>query len=91
MGLLPTPDGIVVNTKDTVAVSKSLRKSINGKCRDCIYDDLAAGTWLQQVTLCSSLDCPLYRVRPQTKASIPENVLTYYGIAKTGTSQDLVA
>ena len=67
----------------------SLRKAINGKCKDCIYDDLAAGTWLQQITLCSSPDCPLYRVRPKTKAPIPENVLIYYGIAKTGTSQGL--
>jgi len=65
----------------------SLRKAINGKCRDCIYDDLAAGTWRQQVTLCSSPDCPLYRVRPQTKARIPESVLVYYGIAKTVNSQ----
>ena len=67
----------------------SLRKAVNDKCKDCIYDDAAAGTWRQQVTLCSSPDCPLYEVRPQTKALIPENVLIYYGIAKTGTSQGL--
>ena len=66
-----------------------LRKAINGKCRDCNYDDLAAGTYLQQITLCSSPDCPLYEVRPQTKAKLPDNILTYYGIAKTGTSQGL--
>jgi len=64
-----------------------LRKAINEKCKDCIYDDLAAGTWLQQVTLCSSPDCPVYEVRPQTKAKLPDQLLTYYGIAKTGTSQ----
>jgi len=64
-----------------------LRKAINEKCKDCIYDDLAAGTWLQQVTLCSSPDCPVYEVRPQTKAKLPDKLLTYYGIAKTGTSQ----
>lgn len=67
----------------------SLRKSINEKCKDCNYDDLAAGTWLQQITLCSSPDCPLYGVRPQTKSLIPESVLTYHGRAKTGTSQGL--
>jgi len=67
----------------------SLRKAVNGKCKDCIYDDAAAGTWRQQVTLCSSLDCPLYEVRPQSKAQIPENVLTYYGIAKKVTSEGL--
>lgn len=67
----------------------SLRKAINEKCKDCNYDDLAAGTWLQQITLCSSPDCPLYGVRPQTKSLIPESVLTYHGRAKTGTSQGL--
>jgi len=66
----------------------SLRKAINEKCKDCIYDDLAAGTWLQQVTLCSSEDCPLFAVRPKSKSAIPENVLSYYGI-KTGTLKDL--
>jgi len=65
----------------------SLRIAVNNKCKDCIYDDLAMGTWLQQVTLCSSSNCPLYGVRPQTKAKLPDNILTYYGIAKTGTSQ----
>jgi len=52
----------------------SLRKAINEKCKDCIYDDLAAGTWLQQVTICSSEDCPLFDVRPKSKSAIPENV-----------------
>ena len=66
----------------------SLRKAINGKCKDCIYDDLAAGTCLQQITLCSSDDCPLFDVRPQSKFTIPEKVLSYYGI-KTGTFQQL--
>lgn len=58
----------------------SLRKAVNGKCRDCIHDELAAGTWLQQVTLCPAEDCPLYGVRPQSKSRIPDNVLSYYGI-----------
>jgi hypothetical protein len=64
----------------------SLRKSINSKCCDCIYDDLSAGTWLQQVTLCSANSCPLYDVRPKSKSPIPESVLSYYGI-KMDTSQ----
>jgi len=67
----------------------SLRKAVNDKCKNCIYDDAAAGTWLQQVTLCSSPDCPLYKVRPQSKAKLPDNVLRFYGIGKTGTSQGL--
>ena len=66
----------------------SLRKAINGKCKDCIYDDLAMGTCLQQITLCSSDDCPLFDVRPQSKSIIPEKILSYYGI-KTGTFQQL--
>jgi len=66
----------------------NLRKAINEKCKDCIYDDLAAGTWLQQVTLCPANDCPLFDVRPQSKSLIPENVSSYYGI-KPGTLKDL--
>jgi len=66
----------------------SLRKAINGKCKDCIYDDLAMGTCLQQITLCSSDDCPLFDVRPKSKSIIPEKVLSYYGI-KLGTIQHL--
>jgi len=58
----------------------SLRKAINAKCSDCIYDVHAAGTKLQQVTLCSVFDCPLWSVRPTTKAPIPDGVLKYYGI-----------
>ena len=66
----------------------SLRKAVNNKCKDCIYDYLAAGTWLQQVTLCSSEDCPLFDVRPKSQSAIPEKVLSYYGI-KTGIFQGL--
>lgn len=58
----------------------SLRKAVNAKCKCCIYDDLAAGTWLQQVTFCSVDLCPLYEVRPKTRSPIPESVLSYYGI-----------
>jgi len=58
-----------------------LRKCINDNCRSCIYDSSAAGTWRQQVTLCTIKDnCALYPVRPVTKAPIPESVLDYYQI-----------
>ena len=57
-----------------------LRDSINGKCESCIYDPEAAGTWRQQVTLCSVTSCPLFLVRPVTKAPIPEPVLDYYQV-----------
>ena len=58
----------------------SLRKAINDHCRQCIYDNLAAGTWKQQVTLCSVYSCALYDVRPQTTSTIPVSVLSYYGV-----------
>ena len=67
----------------------SLRKAINDNCKNCIYDNQAAGTWLQQVTLCSVLDCSLYPVRPVTKAAIPESVLNYYSV--TGSERERYA
>lgn len=61
----------------------SLRKAINDKCKSCVYDNLAAGTWRQQVTLCPVTDCALWPHRAQTKAKIPDSVLRYYGIDPT--------
>lgn len=45
----------------------SLRKAINDKCKDCIYDEYGVGNWRQQVTACTSPDCALYPVRPVSK------------------------
>ena len=46
----------------------SLRKAINDKCRECIYDPLSGlGNWRQQVTACQITDCPLHPVRPRSK------------------------
>ena len=42
----------------------SLRKAIDDKCRDCIYDPASRGTWRQQVTICPQTDCPLWPIRP---------------------------
>ena len=56
----------------------SLRRCINDHCISCVYDERAAGTWRQQVTLCTINGCALYSVRPVTKAPIPESVLDYY-------------
>ena len=42
----------------------SLRKAINRKCRECIYDQRGPGTWRQQVSGCTSINCPLHPVRP---------------------------
>jgi hypothetical protein len=57
----------------------SLRKRINQHCKSCVYDQNAAGTWLQQVSLCSVKSCALYDVRPKPTRPIPESVLSYYG------------
>lgn len=46
----------------------SLRKAINDKCRECLYDPKARGAWREQVTACTSPDCPLFPVRPKTSA-----------------------
>jgi hypothetical protein len=60
----------------------SLRKAINDKCQDCIYDEEAAGNWRVQVSLCSCKSCPLWGVRPKTTSAIPQSVLSYYGIKR---------
>ena len=46
---------------------KSLRQAINRKCRDCIADPANAGSAAQQVAACTSIDCPLWAVRPVRK------------------------
>ena len=65
----------------TIEKRPSLRKCINDHCKCCIYDEFAAGTWRQQTTLCSVTRCPLFPVRPTTKAPIPESVLNYYQLS----------
>ena len=44
----------------------SLRKAINAKCRECIYDPDAhgMGSALNQITNCEITTCPLWAVRP---------------------------
>jgi len=66
----------------TVNKNVGLRKRVDDKCKSCIYDPEAAGTWRQQVTLCSVTKCPLYPVRPVTKSPIPHSVLKYYSVPK---------
>ena len=45
----------------------SMRKAINEKCRDCIYDKCAPGNWRQQVEACAIVACSLYPYRPKSK------------------------
>lgn len=43
----------------------SMRKAINNKCKECVYDPVGgAGTWRQQVEACSCSSCPLFEIRP---------------------------
>lgn len=42
----------------------SYAAAVRRKCRECIYDRGAPGTWLQQVGECSSVNCALHGVRP---------------------------
>ncbi|MGH9811325.1 MAG: hypothetical protein ACRD9W_29465, partial [Terriglobia bacterium] len=42
----------------------SLRKAINSKCRDCIHDAAAPGSWRAQVAACPCIRCPLWPYRP---------------------------
>lgn len=42
----------------------SIRKAINEKCKDCIYDSLAGGTWREQVGNCLDTTCALHPYRP---------------------------
>ena len=58
----------------------SLRKAIDKNCHSCTYDNLAPGTWKQQVTLCGVTECALYEVRPKTAYPIPEATMIYYGV-----------
>ncbi len=51
----------------------SMRKAIDDKCRSCIYDDCAPGTWRKQVELCTITECGLYPYRPITEQSRSEN------------------
>lgn len=42
----------------------SLRKAIDARCKQCIYDPYDNGTWRMQVERCTSPSCALFEVRP---------------------------
>ena len=46
----------------------SMRKAINDKCKDCIYDPCAPGNWRQQVQACTISTCSLWAYRPKSSA-----------------------
>lgn len=66
----------------------SLRKAVNAKCRECIYDPHEAGTWRQQIAACTALTCPLYAVRPTSTASYSNRANSVDFGAKTAAKQE---
>ena len=60
-----------------------LREKIDQHCKTCIYDSSAAGSWRQQVSLCSVKTYEFHDVRPKTSFPIPDSVLTFYGVNST--------
>lgn len=46
----------------------SLRSLVDAKCRECIYDPCAPGTWREQVARCGGVNCPLYSARPAPRS-----------------------
>lgn len=48
----------------------SLKDAIRAKCKDCCYDPLDHGTYLQQIENCNVKSCALWPVRPMTVATI---------------------
>ncbi len=59
---------------------RSLRRAIDTKCRDCIFDPLARGNWRQQITLCSCTNCPLWEYRPVSRKPLPKSLLNFLSI-----------
>ena len=46
-------------------------QAIAAKCRECIHDPHASGTWREQVATCHCHDCPLWRFRPLPRNAPP--------------------
>lgn len=64
-----TSDGFLNTCSACLAKQKrpkqSLRKAIDAKCKECIYDPIGGcGKWREQVAACTSPCCPLFDVRP---------------------------
>jgi hypothetical protein len=49
----------------------SLKKAIEAKCKDCIYDQAIPASWVEQVEAYTSVkSCALWPVRPRTRETI---------------------
>lgn len=61
----PTPE----RTPVRAAKRPAMRAAINAMCKLCIYDPWAGcGTWRQQTEACTATHCPLYPLRPVSRA-----------------------
>jgi hypothetical protein len=58
----------------------SLRKAINAKCKQCVYDPMDVGTAAQQIAACICSDCPLHPVRPITTKRLPLSLLAAHRV-----------
>lgn len=47
---------------------RSRAQAINAKCRECIHDPAAKGTWREQVGACVSSNCALHPFRPMPRS-----------------------
>ena len=47
--------------------SRSLRKAIDAKCRECLYDECVGQNWRKQTHACEITKCPLWPVRPKSR------------------------
>ena len=47
-------------------------RAIDAKCKECLYDELADGTWRQQVERCELVECALWKFRPQSRSKTPD-------------------
>ena len=47
------------------------QQAINAKCKDCIFDEYAEGTWRMQVEQCELTACSLHLYRPKSRSNTP--------------------
>jgi len=52
------------------SIRTSRTAAIAAKCKDCIFDPLARGTWREQVAACENGGCALNPVRPVPRSCI---------------------
>lgn len=75
----------------TAACRPSLRKAIDGQCRNCIYDPLSRGTWREQVAACVSANCSLFTVRPVPRDCLARGAIDRIGVGKVRAKLERVA